>query len=1191
MTESTTSAPVARLKTTNRSGAAVFEQNKGQTRQLGPVLDQLAVRFKVSVAYRDDVVNDKRVNLSNQRFSSIEQALDKLLEPAGLAYEKAGPGFYIIIQKKQANNKTSVIDSIPASFPSSGQRTEGRSSSRQLDADASLSLQRWQQQLERYYLSAKSIVKGRVTDQQNSPLPGVSVLIRGTTNGTVTDANGAYQLNVEEAEAVLVFSFIGYITEQVAVSGRAQVDVMLVPSIANLNEVVVIGYGQREKRDLTGAVSQISAKEITQQVNMTPELAMQGRMPGIFVSNPGSSPTARPEIRIRGVGTLGFNDPLYVLDGIPLTEGGNFGSARTADLRGNVNIFALINPNDIESISVLKDASATAIYGVRAANGVILITTKRGKKDGRLRVDLSARTGVQNIGKRYDVLSTQQYVDITREAWANRPGFVPDGAVAPLFDPASADYLGNSPQYTADWEKAAVRRNAPVQDYSISVSGGSQASNYFVGLGYSDQQNVVYSDRFKRYSLSVNSDHKISKWFNAGQTLRLVYGQNDQDGGVGSLGSFAAPWQPLYDASDPTGYARTRRTINNTSRAQGYGAGTGNNFVAIGDLNHNQRDLFRTTASLYGEITPLKGLRLRGTYSIDYLGNTRQVYEDQRMGFFVAAEGNARTAAGNAYNRRLSENLNRVGEFLIGYTTSIGRHNVDLVLNAMDQKVSWNNTQMQIGVSSPVPSWEQRRIEEGWPNANKSTFYERIPSGLQGYMARLSYNYNRKYYLDATVRRDGTSKFGPGYKWGTFPSFAGAWRVKSEAFLEKAEWLSELKIRGGWGRIGNQEVRDFAFLSLINVNPKAAFGTDGTLGAGNGRIYDAAGLSTLPTPDLSWEVVTTSNIGIETEFLQGKFRFNAEYYSRFTDGILQSYPIPRSMGIVIDPVVNLAQVSNRGFEFEGGYNQRWGKLAVNLGFNLTTVRNRVERLYNDIPVGGDQDRIQVGHPINSFFGYRSEGIFQTTQEVDTWKGQTTDRVGNPTFLSPGDVHFVDFAGAPAAGSPGSVFQSLGADGVINASDRTILGKSIPGYYYGINLGATYQHFDLSILFRGTGDVQRVSRNGRESIGGGGGNYLADYLNRWTAERPSSTIPRAVQGDPTLNNRFSDRFVRDAGFLRLQTVQLGYVFATGLVERFGMSNLRLTASASNLFVLSSFPDLDPENITTPTSFVLGLNLGF
>ena len=1040
-------------------------------------------------------------------------------------------------------------------------------------------------------------ITGKVTAMEdNEGLPGVNVVEKGTSNGTVTNVNGEYSLEVSEG-ATLVFSSVGYTTEEVEIGNRSVIDLTMTQDIQQLQELVVIGYGERERRDVTGAISQIDSKEIQKSIPaMSPEMAMQGRMAGVFVSNPGSDPAARPDIRIRGVGTLGFNDPLYVVDGIPITEGGAAnvdGVSRVNDLRGPINIFAMINPNDIESISVLKDASATAIYGVRAANGVIIITTKRGS-EGKPKVNVSASYGIQNIFKRYDVTSVQDYVMLTREAWNNNTDFNPD-VYFPLFDETSDEYLGNNPQYTNDWVEAGIQDNAAVQEYNVSVQGGTSKSNFALGGGFATQDNVMFRGKFDRYSLFINSDHQLTDWLKIGESYRIAYTVDDRDGPVNGLdNAFVAPWQPLYDnenVNGRNGLALPGRIINGNFNSRGYGNGTRDNF--LGRANHfiQRRELLRNMGSVYAEITPLKGLRIRGTYSVDYYTNIREQYTELERELYSATGGIINPEDGNTYGRRLNENKNFVGELLIGYNFKLWQnHNFDIILNAMDQKVTWNNQQAGLNTLSNIPSWEQRRIDQNAPPEAIGYFYERTPSGLQGYMGRLSYNYSKKYYLDVTVRRDGSSKFAPGYKWGTFPSIGAAWRISDESFMESLSFLSDLKIRAGWGQTGNQETRDFAYLSLVDFRYATQFGTRSTERIGDGNYQQGAVLGDFPIEDLSWETVTTANFGFDSEWWNGKLSITAEYYQRITDGILQTINIPLVIGVTNRPVQNLAKVENRGFEMQGNYRDKIGEVGYNLGFNLTTVRNRVQQVYQGRPQGGNDNRIEEGLPINSFFGYRTAGIFQTEAEVTEWLNQNDDP-GNEAQKSPGDVIFSDLYGPPAEGSAPGIYRSDSPDGRITADDRDYLGKSIPGYFYGLNLGFDYKNFDLYLNFRGLGDVQKINRNGRESISGGGGNYLAEYLGRWTPENPSNTIPRALNGNPTGNNRFSDRFIEDAGFLRFQNFQLGYNFTGDALKRMGIGSLRAYVSGANLFVLTPYNDLDPEDITTPTTFTFGVNLGF
>lgn len=847
----------------------------------------------------------------------------------------------------------------------------------------------------------------------------------------------------------------------------------------------------------------------------------------------------------------------------------------------------MINPNDIESISVLKDASATAIYGVRASNGVVLITTKRGA-EGKARIELSARYGIQNNFKRYDMASIQEYVDWSLEAKEANPAYSPEWHYT-LFDESSPNYMGESRDYTEEWVSAALVENAPTQDYNISISGGNQTSTYAAGSGYSNQQNVFFKNEFDRYSLFFNSDHQLTDWLKLGESYRFVYTQTESYSGANLTTAFGVPWQPVYDSEGPDGYAVVGRNIDDSFRPYGYGAATRSNFRGIAEHQIHRRDMLRNLGTVYAEINPVQGLKIKGTFSFDYYTNTQERYQEMERGLFEVSRGIPYPESnGNDYRRRLNDNINIVKEFLIGYTNSFGNHNIDLTLNATDQNVKWNVGQMAIDRGSTITEWDQRRIEEGWDSENKAAHYERYRSGLQGYMGRLSYHYDSRYYLDATIRRDGTSKFGPGYKWGTFPSFAAAWRISSESFMENMDWLDDLKIRAGWGQTGNQETRDYAFLSLVNMNPKAAFGSGDT--PGNGIIYPASALGDFPIEDMSWETVTTSNLGFDAILLENKMTFTAEYYNRFTDGILQTISIPKVIGALNNPVVNLAQVENQGFEFQASYTDQKGDFGYSASANLTTVKNIVKKLYEGQPSTNGNLRIEEGYSMNYIYGYKTNGLFQTEQEVADYQSEITD-AGNDAQKSPGDVIFVDLNGAPKDTDPEDAYKSYEPDGKIDAYDQTFLGKTIPGYYYGFSFDLNYKNWDTNLNFRGVGDVQKINTLGKQSISGFGGHFLADYRDRWTPDNTSTTIPRAVQSDPSENNRISDRHVENAGFLRFQNFQIGYNFGGDIISKFGINNLRCYVSGSNLFVISPYNDLDPEDITTPTTFSVGANLSF
>ncbi len=1035
-------------------------------------------------------------------------------------------------------------------------------------------------------------IKGTVTGADNSPLPGVSILVVGTTNGAETDFDGNYSINANKGD-VLQFSFVGMKTQTVTVGDDTTINITLADDASALDEVVVIGYGTRKKKDLTGAVSVISSEELTREVKMSPELSMQGKMAGINISNPGANPNARPEIRIRGVGTLGFNDPLYVIDGVPVIEGLSASELAFADdVRGGVNIMNLINPNDIESISVLKDASATAIYGVRASNGVILIQTKRGRK-GKTKVTFSQSYGVQSLNKSYDVLNTQQYVDIHNEAWANNPDFgrEKDEKFGSFYDPSSPNYLGNNPTYSSIDDAV---NSAAVQDYNIGISGGSDVSNFAVGIGYAKQESVIFSTDFERYSFSINSDHKVTKWLKLGQSFRMALSRTEKEDQLVEDSFFrtttlASPWQPFLDSS-ADGFASTGRNVidgdgNTIYNELGYGNSTRANFLGRALYTNNRRTILRNLGSFYAEITPLKNLRLRGTLGIDHFSNGRETLLLPKNGLYNPTIGSVVDVTGSNFGIRRTENLNITTEFLIGYINSFGKHNFDLVLNAMDQKTHFN-LEATGAKGTGITSWDQRRIKEG--EHNGGTFKTR--RGLIGYMGRLGYNFDSKYYVDATIRRDGSSIFGDGYKWGTFRAIGLAWRLSSEKFMENSTLFDDLKFRAGWGETGNQETRPFNYLSLINDNPAYALGPSVE---GNGTIHSGIALGDFPILDTTWETSTTTNVGFDATLLDNRLNVTLEYYNRDTEGILQAIDIPQVIGALSKPVVNLATVENKGIEFQIGFNDKFGDIGFNASFNLTTVNNNVTKLYNDRPQGNDFNRIEVGYSLGYLYGYKTDGIFQTPAEVADWLATNSYGAFSTSQLAPGDFKYQDLHGQPTDADGPNAYRSIGPDNVIDNLDKTYLGKTIPGYFYGLSLGLDYKGFDFGLTFRGLGDVQKVNweKMAGESLGTGGGNFFTTVNDRWTPTNASNTMPRTISQDPSGNNRFSDRWVEDASFFRLQNVQLGYTFGDNIIEKMHASNLRIHAGFSNAFVISSYSGLDPENDTTPTTFTVGFNIGF
>ncbi len=1054
-------------------------------------------------------------------------------------------------------------------------------------------------------------ITGTVLDDANEPLPGVSVVIKGTTRGTVTSSNGQYSISAE-SDDVLVFSFIGMQTQEVPVNNRSEIDVQLSAEAIGVDEVVVIGYGSRQKKDITSSISVVDSEDLNRTSAISPDLAMQGRMSGVFVEGGSSEPFARPTVRIRGTNSWGVASPLYVIDGVPITEYGSGaeasygpGAGRIGDLRSPVNIMSMINPNDIESISVLKDASAAAIYGVRAANGVILITTKKGKA-GKPSVEINAKYGVQNIPETYDALNVDQYVELYDEMFNNNPSELPNKPS--VFDPNSPDYLGNLP--TKDWQTPFLNRNAPLQDYNLKISGASETFNYYVSIGHNNTESPFIGAWQKRNSFATNINADITDWLRTGVNYRFVYtdildDSNNQHGG-GSIREMALggpPWQPIYDPDGPSYLQGYMPSVDfyYTDFPDGFtvdklwGPETRMNRLGQIALNEKAYQFMRNLGTAFVEIEPLEGLTFKGTLSIDWYYQRRNQWTDINSYVFNTTPRDpiAQAAPGEddtigSYGERHTRNSNIVKEFTANYAKVFGEHSIDLLFSFMDQQYEW---EALLGGADQIPS----RVPEFIPLGFAEAAYNSIGNdkdhyALQGILGRASYNYGDRYYIDATVRRDGTSRFHPDKRWGTFPSASVAWRISSEPFMEGADWLNDLKFRAGWGQLGNQETAAFAYLSLVNRNPTYAFGSTDELGDPEGIFSWGIALPSFPNVDLTWETTETINIGFDATLLDN-LDFSAEYYFKTTDGILQNSELPPSVGNQLPPIVNIAEVVNSGFEAQINYRGMIGELGYSVSANLTTVKNEVMEMFNDAPLGGSTDRIEVGYPIHYLWGFKTGGIFDDQAEVDDYQSNTEDNLASKQ--EPGDIWFLDINSPPDEDNP---FYTEGADGVVNDLDRTYLGKTIPGYFYGINLGFDYKGLDLSLFFQGVGDVQKVNggRQSGESMNGLGNNMLTSVLDRWTPDNKDTDIPRAAAADPARNNRFSDRWVEDAGYLRFANAQLGYTLPTTLGQGLNLfQNARVWVGGSNLFVLTPWTGLDPENdaVPSPRVFSLGIDVRF
>lgn len=1034
-------------------------------------------------------------------------------------------------------------------------------------------------------------IRGRIVNEQGQPLARVSVVVTGTSTGTISNELGEFALDVLSGDATLVFSSTGYLTQEIKINNRTLINVTMVVNTLGLSEVVMIGYGSRSKRDVTTSISTLNADKIEKQIPASPELLMQGQMSGVQVIGNTGNPTARPTVRIRGTNTWGISDPLYVIDGIPIKEygAGIEGTDNTNQfVRGYVNIMAMIDPSDIESVSVLKDASAGSVYGVRAGNGVVLITTKKGKK-GAPAVNVSLRYGIQNIYKRLALLNSQQYADFHNALYASDPASANSRSVLNyVFDPNDPGYLGNSPTY--DWQGALRNKNAPSQDYSINVSGGSDRADYYASFGYTDQEGVNIYNFMKRYSGSFKLNVDLTRFLRVGINYRLAY-QQAKNFSFSPVDLYQTPpsWQPIYDAAGINGYAAAIDGFDANGVWKGnvkYGNYTRFNYPGYMSLRHFPLSGLRNLGNAYIELTPFKYLKIKGAINIDRFDNSSRRLTQYASTYFQYGGTNPtkKGAPGSVgeYMQRSSLNLNIIKEITASYSRPIGNHNIDILFNAMSQKYSIDYFD---GNNASVPSADFNLASLGGDNQYLSVTSFVRKGALVGTLLRASYNYAGKYYLDVAVRRDGSSRFAPENRWGTFPAISAAWRLSKEKFLQNVLWLDDLKLRAGWGKLGNQEVKDLAYLSVINTSPAYAWGNNSN-NDGRGYLSTAAAVFGMPNKDLSWEKTATINIGFDAVLLKS-LTLSAEYYTKMTDGILQTLTVPPSVGLIERPVGNIAKVQNKGIEVNINYSGNFGNLNYSVGGNFTTVHNEVIKMYGGIPMSN----IEEGYSLFYIKGFQIDGRFKTNEEVTTWLATHNDLRYKSASVKAGDFYFKDLRGAPG---PGDKFYSQKPDGIIDDYDQVYLGKTIPGYFYGLNLNVGYRNFDFTATFTGVGDVQKTNsiKTNLIDLDGEGVLHTTDALNYWTATNTNTNLPRLIWQDPADNRRFSNFSVEDAGYLRLSNVQVGY-----MLPAFGLQKVikytRIYIGSSNAFTLTKFSGLDPEdeNNPAPVVFYAGISVRF
>jgi TonB-dependent starch-binding outer membrane protein SusC len=1031
-------------------------------------------------------------------------------------------------------------------------------------------------------------VSGTVTSSDdNTTVPGVNIIVKGTTNGTTTDANGKFTLRVDDNSTVLEISSIGYATQQIAVGTQSMINVVLVPEIKTLSEIVVIGYGTQLRKDVTGSISSVTAATLEKTPVTTVDQALQGRAAGVQIINNDASPGANVSVLVRGIGSLapGGNNPLYVVDGYPTSDGLNN-----------------INPNDIASIDVLKDASATAIYGVRAANGVVIITTKKGFKD-KIQLSLDAYTSVQSKPKKYDLLNAQD--------WATLSQAVEEEQATPY---TGMDIWDNPESlHTVDWQDAMYRTGI-TQNYSIGIRGGNEKAQTAVSLGHYDQKGIVLGSYFKRFTAGLNVDYQPIKWLKSSTSIKYTYQDSNNPYGTGSLFNLVTLPPTLdggnnltYEIKDGNGnYGFYNPEQPNVSKF-------GNPVYTV-ETNSYENITNYVLAGTSLEATLFSGFKVKSNIGVNLRNFSSSFFQPSDIRANSQYPGAVIGAA--SYRQTMNNNFEWLWENTVAYDKTFGDHTINFVGGVSAQK----NKQTAMAATGIPPNNTTRDLAAS-TNVQFDAFGNgRAISSLASTFARLTYQFADKYMITGTIRRDGSSKFAKGNKYGTFPSGSVAWRIKNESFLQNVELLSDLKLRASWGRVGNQSpIPLFQYQSWYVGNFPANYNGGGkdNLGYPFNKVYQfGAGQIQPANPNLKWETDEQVDIGLDAGFLDDRLTVTIDWFDRDSKDFLLYVESPAQTGY-LGFSRNVGSMKNRGLEFALNYTSTIGDdFKFGAGLTVTKIKNTLTSITSGttfvknaatnapggltmVGQGWDEfSRSYVGLPVGEFFGYKSLGIFQTQEQIDALNAAAPGGVYYRAATSPGDRYFADING----------------DGKVDAEDRTSIGSPQPKFFAGLNLDGTYKGFDFNLYFYGSfgnkilnyveSHLQSFQKRGSEGVQNVSQEY---YNNYWTPERPSNTYARALANDDnTLNSVPSDAWVEDGSFVKLKNITVGYTIP-GLLEKYSISKLRVYVSSQNLFWITKYNGVDPEigiqngnatqngvdNGVYPSSktFTFGLNLTF
>ncbi len=1009
-------------------------------------------------------------------------------------------------------------------------------------------------------LSAQISIRGTVAEEEGTPLIGVTILEKGTSLGTITDFDGTYELTLDNEDAVLVFSYTGFSTVERAIGNLSVIDVTLETDVANLDEVIVVGYGTQKKKVVTAAITKVSAEDLEDMPNLRIEQSLQGRTSGVRVTSDSGQPGEGSTVRIRGTTTIGNSNPLYVVDGVVVGGGIDY-----------------LNQSDIESIEVLKDAASAGIYGARAANGVILVTTKSGSA-GSMSVNYSGYYGTQAPWKQLSFLNAEEYATLMNES------SVASGGAILFDDPAS---LGEG----TDWQSALFSTSAPIQNHELSISAGGERSKYYVSFGYFDQSGIIAEEnsQYERFTARFNSTHQVTDNITFGNNVAYSRIKNQ---GVSTNSEFGSPLSRVLNIDPLTPILETDPEVLNSNvftnfpvvrNEEGIPYGISdlvtsevvNPIAALSILQgHGWSD--KIVGNFYGEVELIEGLKFRSSIGTDlaFWGG-----EGFTPVFYLNATNRIDI---NSYNRSQNRGIYWIWENTLAYEKRFGDHKLNVVVGTVGER----NSGQGIGGTIqdiPVDNIEDASLAFPTPAETQSFYGFEYLSTTASYLGRLNYNFKERYLLSAVFRRDGSSRFGDNYKFGNFPSVSVGWVATDEAFLARNPVVNFLKFRASWGVNGNDRIGDFLYASTVGGGRNYTFGL-------NDDLVNGVSPNALSNPDLRWEETTQINFGFDAKIFR-RVSVTFDVYEKKTDDMLLGIAVPGYVGNG-GPTGNIASLENRGVELELGYTGRVRGINFDVSGNVSYTENEITSLGADkeflpgqtfSPQALEITRITLGQPIGHFYGYQTNGIFQTNEEAAAY----TNADGEPIQpdAQAGDFRFVDFNG----------------NGVIDPDDRTVIGDPTPTWTYGVNFSVDWKGFDLVMFGQGVAgnDVFKATRRFDLQMA----NMTADALDRWTGAGTSNTYPRLVMNDPNKNfSRSSDFYIESGAFFRIKTLQLGYTLPLSVNEMIGFQKVRFYVSGNNLLTLTEYSGFDPEigggsfgvdrgNYPQPRFFLFGINATF